>query len=124
LRVDGQIRKGYAIHLFHFYGDSSISVSYTTSWQHLTNGFGTMWNNIEDDNGETQSIRFYNITQAAGLPTAGALTTRSANNFGTIPTSAYGSINAGDKIILQYKSDASGTSVYKNGTIKIFKTHE
>lgn len=152
LSVDGVVAVGESIHLFHYYGDSSISKSYTTSWQHLTNGFGTMWINFEDDgftvsndtitviaagdydliatntldgdNGETQSIRFYNITQTAGIPTAGALTTRIAGNFGTIVTSGYAAFAAGDKLILQYKSDASGTSVYKNGTIKIYKVHE
>jgi hypothetical protein len=137
--------------LFHYYGDSTISKSYTTSWQHLTNAGGDMWIDVENDgfsvsgdtimiyksgdydflatntadgdNGETVSIRFYNVTQATGIPTAGAQTMSASNNFREIVTSGYQAITAGDKIVLQYKGDANGTSVFKNGTIKIYLIH-
>ena len=139
-------------HLFHYFGDSAISKSYTTSWQHLTNAADSMFIQqendgftvsndtitvlvsgdydfkakfaIDGDNGETISIRFYNVTQTMGIPVAGAITGRSANNFMSLPVEGYKDVNAGDKIILQYKGDASGTSVFKNGIIKIYLVHK
>jgi len=41
----------------------------------------------------------------------------------SLPIEGYQSINAGDKIVLQYKGDANGTSVFKNGIIKIYLIH-
>ena len=140
------------IHLFMYFGDSTISLSYSTSWAHLTNtgdsrfiqselnGFTVSDDTItviyggdydldgsfthDGDNGETVSIRFYNVTQTAGIPVAGANTMRAANNFMSTTVMGYGEINAGDKIIVQYKGDASGTSVFKNGAIRIHRLHE
>ena len=140
------------IHSFLYFGDSTISLSYTTSWAHLTNTGDSMFIQSElngftvsddtitviyggdydldgsfthdGDNGETVSIRFYNVTQTAGIPVAGANTMRAANNFMSTTVMGYGEINAGDKIIVQYKGDASGTSVFKNGAIRIHRLHE
>lgn len=150
--VNGYIKAYEMVHLFHYYGDSTISKSYTTSWATLTNASADMWidaesdgfsvtndtitiaesgdyeflatNTCDGDNGETVSIRFYNITQTAGIPVASAATMRAAGNYYTIVTSGYQEIAAGDEIILQYKGDASGTSVFKNGTINIKLIHK
>jgi hypothetical protein len=152
VRINGYLKVSYSIHLFSYYGDSTISKSYTTDWAHLTNATNEMWNHAETDgftvsndtitvlesgdydlkctntldadNGETVSIRFYNVTQASGIPVASAWTGRAANNFGTINVESYGEFNAGDKLVIQYKGDASGTSVFKNGIIKIYLVHK
>jgi len=140
------------IHLFVYFGDSAVSKSYTTSWAHLTNagdslfiqdeldGF-TMSNDTitflynghydldakfahDGDNVETISIRFYNTTKSAGLPIAGASTARGANNFMSTPIVSYSAISAGDEIVMQYKGDANGTAVFKNGVIVIHRLHD
>lgn len=139
-------------HAFVYFGDSTISLSYTTAWAQLTNvsdslfiqfeldGFAMSGDTItittggdytfagifthDGDNGETVSLRFYNVTQTAGIPVAGASTTRAANNFMSTPINGYYDINAGDKIVVQYKGDANGTAVFKNGSILIVKIHE
>ena len=139
------------IHMFVYFGDSTISKSYSTSWAHLTNTGDSMYIHFEldgftmsndtitvtygghydmdakfthdGDNNETVSFRFFNVTKTAGIPTAGASTCRAANNFMSTPVMAYGEINAGDKIVVQYKGDANGTAVFKNGKIRIFRSH-
>ena len=68
-------------------------------------------------------MRFYNVTQTAGVPTAGAVTTRGANNFESNRVIGYYDITAGDKIVVQYKGDASGTAVYKNASVLITRLH-
>ena len=140
------------IHMFMYFGDSTVSKSYSTSWAHLTNatdslfiqteldGFTVSGDTItclyhghydldakfahDGDNVETISIRFYNVTQTAGIPVSGASTARGANNFMSTPVTAYGTINAGDEIVLQYKGDANGTAVFKNGVIVIHRLHD
>ena len=61
----------------------------------------------DGDNLETVSIRFYNVSQAAGVPVAGAQTMRAANNFGSTTVFGYDEIVAGDTVVIQYKGDAS-----------------
>jgi hypothetical protein len=152
LFVTGNIYEDDIIHLFSYFGDSAVSLAYSTSWTHLTNvgysmyvhdeldGFTisndtitilragdydlTAFHTHDGDNAETVSIRFYNVTQTAGCPVAGANTTRGANNFMTTPVSSYFEFAANDKLILQYKGDANGTAVFKNGIIKIYYKHE
>jgi len=139
------------VHLFMYFGDSTISLSYSTSWAHLTNtidsvfiqselnGFTVSGDTItvmyggdydldgtfahDGDNGETVSIQFYNVTQTEGIPVAGANTMRIANNFMSTTVMGYAEIDAGDKVVVQYKGDASGTSVFKNGAIRIHRLH-
>lgn len=139
-------------HMFIYFGDSAVSKSYSTSWATLTNatdsvfiqyeldGFTVFNDSIkvtnggdyhlegqfthDGDNGETVSIRFYNVSDGAGVPVGGAQTTRGANNFGSTPVSAYYDFAAGDTVIVQYKGDASGTAVFKNASILINRLHE
>lgn len=150
-RIDS-VHVNEEIHMFVYFGDSTISKSYTTSWAHLTNAIDSMFIQTEldgftmsgdtisitsggdydflanfthdGDNGETVSTRFYNVTQTTGIPVAGAQTMRGANNFGSTSIIAYSEIDAGDKIVVQYKGDGSGTAVYKNGVIRITRVHE
>lgn len=138
-------------HLFIYFGDSAVSKSYTTSWAHLTNDSDSLFIQTEldaftmsndtitatygghydfsasfahdGDNLETVSIRLYNATQAAGIPVAGANTMRAANNFMSTSVLGYAHVNAGDEIVIQYKGDASGTSVFKNGVLNIIWVH-
>lgn len=152
LRSSGYVIAGNAVHLFHYFGDSTISLSYTTSWQQLTNAWGEMWIYDEDDGftvsgdtititesgdydfycknacsvdlNETFSIRFYNVTKALGVPVAGAVTGEGSGDYQSLPTSGYQEIDAGDKMVMQYKGDASGTAVFKSGVVKIYKIHE
>ena len=151
IEAAGTIIAGESIHLFHYFGDSTVTFNYTTSWQHLTNegdslfiqdendGFTVSGDTItvtnaghydirakivlSADNGETVSFRAYNITAPAGIPVAGATTGRGDNNYGSLTIDAYGSVSSGDKIILQLKADGAGTAVIKNGIIKIFLIH-
>ena len=139
-------------HMFIYFGDSTVSLSYSTSWAHFTNatdsifiqyeldGFTVSGDTItitnggdyvfqgklthDGDNGETVSARFFNVTQTAGIPVAGAQTMRAANNFGSTPIQGYYDITAGDKVVLQYRGDANGTAVFKNGSILIYRLHE
>ena len=141
-----------AYHMFIYFGDSTVSLSYTTSWAHLTNAMDSLFIQYEldgftvsgdtititntgdytfnaqfthdGDNGETVSLRFYNVTQTDGIPVAGANTTRAANNFMSTPVEGYYDVTAGDKVVVQYKGDASGTAVFKNGSILIQRLHE
>ena len=152
IEATGEINAGESVHLFKYFGDSTISLNYTTNWAHLTNASTDMYIDAElngftvsndtititeagdyeftgkhtrdGDNVETVSIRFYNVTQASGIPVSGAQTMRGGNNFGSTETEAYASITAGDKIVVQYKGDAAGTAVFKNGIIKIFRVHK
>ena len=138
-------------HMFVYFGDSTVSKSYSTSWAHLTNAndslfipfeldYFTLTNDTiavsqaghyffnaqfthDGDNVETVSIRFYNVTKTAGIPVAGASTCRAANNFMSTPVMGYGEVDAGDKIVVQYKGDANGTAVFKNGSIRILRVH-
>ena len=115
------------IHMFIYFGDSTTSLSYTTSWAHLTNtgdslfiqeeleGFTMTDDTItiinggdydftgsfahDGDNGETVSVRFYNVTQTTGIPVAGANTMRAANNFMSTTVIGYSEIDAGDEIV-------------------------
>jgi len=143
---------GVPVHMFVYFGDSTVSLSYTTAWAHLTNtgdsifiqdeldGF-TMSNDTitstyggdfdfdanfshDGDNGETVSVRFYNVTQGEGIPVAGSLKGGGAGDYSSTTIIGYSDITAGDKIVLQYKGDASGTSVFKNGVIRIKRIHE
>jgi hypothetical protein len=139
-------------HMFEYFGDSTVSLSYTTSWAHLTNtgdslfiqyeleGFTISNDTItfvnagdydlianfthDGDNGETVSIRFYNTTTSAGIPTAGAQAMGGNNDYGTTSVIAYAEVNAGDKIVVQYKGDNSGTAKFKNGVVRITRLHE
>ena len=152
LSTTGYIRPDKAIHLFAYFGDSTITFPYTTAWQHLTNDYdsawiykeldGFTWSNdsifvteagdynldagvtLSGDANETVSIRFFNVTQTAGIPVAGAVTARGAANFNTIPVTSYTDITAGDTIVLQIKGDASGSAIFKNSIIRIIKVHE
>jgi len=146
------VSKNGLVHLFVYFGDSAVSKSYTTSWAHLTNasdslfiqaeldGF-TMSNDTitaiykggydfdgnysqDADNGETVGVRFYNVTQTKGIPVAGSQKGGGAGDFGSATILAHGDLNAGDKIVLQYKGDANGTAVFKNGVIRIRRIHE
>ena len=139
-------------HAFLFFEDSTISLNYTTDWAHLTNAADSAFiqfeldgftvtndtitiNNAGDyslsgtfthdgDNLETVSIRVYNVTQTEAIPVQGSQTTRAANNFGTTSFIAYADITAGDKVVIQYKGDASGTAVFKNAGVLILRIHE
>ena len=151
LDVVGKIEASAATHLFHYFGDSTITLTYSTSWQHLTNKGFDMWidaetdgftisndtiavtgagdynftasNTLSIDNGETFSVRFYNVTQGRVIPVASASTGRGSGNYNTLITIAYADINAGDKIVIQYAGSANGTAVFKNGLINITKLH-
>jgi len=152
LTVNGEVSSDI-IHLFAYFGDSAYAFSVTTDWQHVTNATDSIFIYMEcegftvsndtitfltpgdfdmvgkltfdGDNSETQSVRFYNITQAKGIPVAGAVTSRGANNFESSVTHAYASgVAANDKIVMQMKADANGTCTFKNGLIKIFKVHK
>jgi len=140
------------VHLFVYFGDSTVSKSYTTSWAQLTNATDSLFIQTElvgftmsgdtitvvnsgdydflgnfafdGDNGETINMRYYNVTQTSGIPIAAAVTTRGANNFESLSVIAYAELAAGDKIVAQYKGDASGTAVFKNGVIRITRLHE
>lgn len=139
-------------HMFEYFGDSTVSLSYTTAWAHLTNtgdslfiqeeleGFTISNDTItatnggdydlvanfthDGDNGETVSIRFYNVTTPAGIPTAGAQAMGGSDDYGTTSIIAYAEVAAGDKIVVQYKGDHSGTAVFKNGVVRITRLHE
>ena len=145
------IELSYLIHAFMYFGDSAVSLSYTTAWAHLTNATDSLFIQQELDgftvsgdtmtfvnvgdydisgnfahdgnNTHTVSIRFYNVTQAAGIPVAGAQTMRGANNFGSTFVLGYAEITAGDKVVVQYKGDASGTAVFKNASLRITRIH-
>jgi len=138
-------------HMFLYFGDSTVSKSYTTDWAHLTNASDSIF--IQDelegftvsndtivstyngdfnfdanfthdaDNGETVSIRFFNATTGFGIPVAGAQKGGGSGDYGSTSIIAYSEIAAGDKIVVQYKGDASGTAVFKNGVIRIKRIH-
>ncbi len=140
------------IHLFMYFGDSTISLSYTTSWAHLTNTGDSLFIQLELDgftvsgdtltsiyggdftlfgtfthdagNGNTVSIRYFNVTKTAGIPVAGANTGRGANNFMSTQVMSYGDVDIGDEIVVQYKGDTNGTAVFKNGSILIQRLHD
>ena len=141
------------IHAFVYFGDSTISLSYTTSWAQLTNASDSLFIQSElegftikddsitftyggdydftanfshdGDNGETVSIRFYNTTTPAGIPVAGSQKGGGSGDIGSTPVIAYGEgISAGDVIVIQYKGDNSGTAVFKNGVVRIDRAHE
>ena len=152
LVITGTVYPTCASHLFIYFADSTVSKTYSTSWAHLTNDYDSLFIQAElnnsftisndtitaingggynfdgnfahdGDNGETVFIRFYNVTQAAGIPVAGATTCRAANNFSSTPVVGHFDVDAGDKIVVQYKGDADGTSVFKNGIVRIIKIH-
>ena len=151
IRTTQYISPDKAIHLFHYYGDSTVSYSYSTEWDHLSNIGDSLWindhsdgftesndtititgaghydfiatNTLSCDYNETVSIRFYNKTQTSGMPVAGAITGEGTDDYGTIITVASFVCAAGDEILLQIKGDGSGTAQLKNGIIKITKVH-
>jgi len=138
-------------HAFIYFGGSAVSVSYTTAWAHFTNAWDSVFiqyeldgftvsndtititnsgdysflgNSAHDgDNGETVSMRFFNVTQTEGIPVGGAQTMRGINNFGSTIVLGYGHITAGDKIVMHYKGDGNGTAVFKNSAILIELKH-
>jgi len=150
--INSRIDSSESYHMFIFFGDSAVSKSYTTSWATLTNasdsifiqyeleGFTVFNDSIrvinagdcvfngqfthDGDNGETVSIRFFNVSAGAGIPVAGAQTMRGSNNFGSTPVQGYYDITAGDTIIVQYKGDGNGTAVFKNASVLIDRLHE
>ena len=152
LTVTGLILPTELIHLFMHFCDSSISFNYTTDWQHLTNASHDMFIDSELDGfaisndtitvergadydlrsnytcdgdiGETISIRFYNITQGVCCPVSGTNTMLGTDNFISTLTESCFEFNAGDKLVMQIKGDASGTAVFKSGIIKIYYLHE
>ena len=156
IEIDNCLLVGEYIHLFSFFGDSSVTFSYAAqdTWYQVTNASDSLFRYTETDgftvlgdtitvshtgdydfrsqltldggNGETISMRFFNVTQTAGIPTASALTTRGSGSFGTIHVEGYASVTAGDKIILQIKNDdaSPSNSVLKNGVTKVYYIHE
>ena len=142
------------IHLFYYFGDSTVTYSFAVSdtWYQLTNASDSLWIKAENDgftnigdtiipnisgdydfeaklnyiasNGVTQNIRFYNVTQAVGIPAGGANTGRGSGNELAIIVSAYGEdINAGDKIILQIRQDATPDITLRSSSIKARLLH-
>ena len=156
IHVDEYITVSKAIHLFAYFGDSTITFTYAAqgTWYHVTNASDSLFRYTETDgftvdadtiiptntadydftakigmdggNGEAISYRFYNVTQATGIPTASVITFSGTGSYNTISVGAYGDVTAGDKIILQLKNgDVSpANSIIKNGSIKIYYVHD
>jgi hypothetical protein len=152
LREIDSLQTSSLVHAFVYFGDSTISKSYTTSWAQLTNASDSIFIHSElegftmkddsitftyggdynftanfshdGDNGETVSIRFYNTTTPAGVAVAGSQKGGGSGDIGSTPIIAYGEVSAGDVIVIQYKGDNNGTAVFKNGVVRIDRAHE
>lgn len=142
-----------AVHLFHYFGDSTVTFSFAVigTWYHLTNAGQSLYTQAENDgftvsndtitvlkggdydlqaklsiigtNQKTSAVRFFNITKTAGIPVAGSTTALGDPDVVGINVSAYGEFDAGDKVILQIKQDATSDIVLKNGIIKMYLVH-
>ena len=117
--VNGYLREAEKIHLFAFFGDSSVTFAYASSdtWYHVTNASDSLWRYSEKDgftvendtititeagdydlscsmsfeggNGQTYAFRFFNVTGTAGVPVANANTAGGAGNVVNVKVSAY-----------------------------------
>lgn len=121
VKINGVLKSTKAIHLFSYFGDSTVTFSFAAAdtWYHLTNANDTLWNwqeldgfTVKEDtitvlesgdydltchlgfdgsNGQTYSVRFYNATQGIGIPTACPNTARGSGNIISVNVSAYAS---------------------------------
>ena len=152
--IKGNIKSTDAIHLFSYFGDSTITYSFASSdtWYHMTNASNDMWIDSELDgfsvsndtitvenpgdydlrfkvniiggNGTSYAARFYNVTQAKGIPVSGAITGRGSGNVQSLTISAYAEgIDENDEIVIQIKADATQDATFKASTIKIYLIH-
>ena len=154
LNVTGEIKVTEATHLFAFFGDSTVTYEFASAdtWYHLSNATTNLWAypetdgftvsndtitvtntgdydltaimNMDGGNGTTYAIRFYNVTQTAGVPTAGGVTSRGSGNTDGVMVGAYGEFTAGDEIVLQIKGDSAVADVtLKSSIIKMYLVH-
>lgn len=154
LEVSGYPTFADYYHSFGWFGDSTSAFSFANSntWYHLTNAGQELWTWDELDGftlsndtitvtkagdydislqlsflgsaNQSYSVRFYNVTQAAGIPVAGA-TEGAGTDVSQVVVLTYGELTAGDKIVIQMKNvDGTGAATLKNSAVRMIYIHD
>ena len=152
--INGKLCVSEAIHLFAFFGDSTVAISYALAdtWYQVTNATDSLWRYQEKDgftvsndtititdagdydltcgikwegnNGTSYDFRFYNVTQTTGIPIGQGGTGAGAGNRQGTTVGAYATFSAGDKVIIQSRNFSTNDYTLENSFIKIYKVHE
>jgi len=142
-------------HLFGYFGDSTVTFTITTqdTWYHLSNATDSLYRYAEVGNftvtedtiifpsteyydlscvltfegsaNQDYKLRFYNVTQATGIPVGQSTTGQGAGDAVQIHIQSHWQVNANDRVILQFANDDNtGDATLRSSNILIEYAHD